>query len=158
MRVRRGFGARLMRSLRASGVIAILALAQGCFLRRGGMRSYSVVVAPNANANSPVAVEMVAVFDKKMAGEVAGLTASDWFHRREQFGRDYPERWRSKRWEFVPGQSMPLHRLERELRRARAVYLWADYPGEGPHRVRLDTFKDVVIEFGEKDVTVRKAR
>jgi len=154
---RTGFGARLQRYFRASGVIAVLLVAAGCF-GRGGMKGYSVVVSPVANGNSPVPVEMVAVFDKKMVAEVSGLTAADWFQRREQFGRDYPERWHSKRWEFVPGQSMPLHGLEKELRGARALYLWADYPGEGPHRVRLDRFKYVVIEFGEKDVTVRKVR
>jgi type VI secretion system protein len=143
-----------------AAVTGVLALACGCFgpFGGGGLRAYSVVVAPNANGYSPVPVEMVAVFDGKMVAEVAGLTARDWFQRREQFGRDYPGRWASKRWEFVPGQSMPLHRLEKELQGARSVFVWADYPGEGPHRVRLDTFKDVVIEFGEKDVAVRQAR
>jgi type VI secretion system protein len=155
-----GFGVRLCRLFRASGGIAVLALAAGCFFGGGGAgtKGYSVVVAPNANGYSPIPVEMVAVFDRKMVDEVAGLTAADWFQRRDQFGRDYPDRWASKRWEFVPGQSMPLHGLERELRGARALFLWADYPGEGPHRVRLDTFGWVTIEFGEKDVAVKKVR
>ena len=157
---RSGFRARLSRFFRASGGIAVLMVAAGCFFGGGGAgtKGYSVVVSPSANGNSPVPVELVAVFDRKMVDEVAGLTAADWFQRREQFGRDYPELWKSRRWEFVPGQSMPLHGLERELRGARALFLWADYPGEGPHRVRLDNFKYVTIEFGEKDVTVRKVR
>jgi type VI secretion system protein len=154
---RTGFGARLGRHFRAAGAIAALALAAGC---GGGVktRAYSIVVSPQANANSPVPVEMVVVYNRKMLAEVAGLTARDWFERRAQFGRDYPDGWRSMRWEFVPGQSMPLHRLELSRRHARALFIWADYAGEGPHRVRLDPFKRAIVEFGEKDFSARKVK
>jgi type VI secretion system protein len=121
-------------------------------------KAYSIVVSPQANANSPVPVEMVAVYDRKMLAEVAGLTARDWFQRRAQLERDYPEGWRSVRWEFVPGQSVALRRLELPRRGARALFLWADYQDDAPHRVRLDPFERAVVEFGEKDVTVRKIR
>ena len=153
----RRLAAPLGRPLRAAAMTAVLAVAAGC---GGGLktREYSIDVHPQANAHSPVRVEMVAVYDRKMLAEVAGLPAGDWFRRRAQFERDYPDGWRSMRWEFVPGQGVALHRLELSRRGARALLLWADYAEEGPHRVRLDPFKRVVIEFGETDVAVRRVR
>lgn len=138
-------------------LVGALALAAGC---RGPVRTkaYSIVLSPEANANSPVPVEMVAVYDRKMLGEVAGLTARDWFRRRAQFERDYPEGWRSVRWELVPGQTLALRPLALSRRGARALFLWADYREEGPHRVRLDPFRRALVEFGEKDVAVKKVR
>lgn len=144
------------RLVRAAAVTGALALCAGC----GGpvkTRAYALALSPAANANSPVPVEMVAVYSRAMLEEVAGLTARDWFQRRAQLARDYPDGWRSVRWELVPGQTVALRRLELSRRGARALFVWADYQTEGPHRVRLDPFAQAILEFGETDVAVRRA-
>jgi len=61
-------------------------------------------VSPAANSNNPIPMDLVMVLDKKLVKEVAKLTAKDWFERRVQVQRDYPNLTEVIPWELVPGQ------------------------------------------------------
>src|SRR3954454_20267783 len=49
-------------------------------------------IAPLANQNSPIPVDLVLVRDKDLLKEVSKLSAADWGQRREQYLRDYPDK------------------------------------------------------------------
>ena len=146
------------RARRLAAVCALGLATSGCFELlnpKVSTRAYAIRVAPGANQDSPVPLELVVVYDKRMLAEVEQLSARDWFQRRAQFERDYPNGFRSMRWEFVPGQSIALHPLELSRRGARGALVFADYLSEGDHRLRLDPYKQVIIELRDQDVVVR---
>lgn len=118
-------------------------------------RAYAVSVAPEANGESPVPLELVVVYDRALLEEVQQLSARDWFRRRTQLARDYPDGFRSMRWELVPGQSLALRPLELSRRGARAAFVFADYLTEGDHRLRIDPFRTALIELGDEEALVR---
>ena len=65
-----------------------------------------VQTAPLTNQNNPVAVDVLFVYDRDLLNTLLQMSASDWFAKREQLERDYPQRsgfavWS---WEWVPGQ------------------------------------------------------
>src|SRR5437879_861051 len=75
--------------------------------------SIEVHVAPTANKNNPVAVDLVLVSDKKLLKELTKMSAKDWFEQRHQVQLDYPKETDlgAGSWEWVPGQAVQLDRL-----------------------------------------------
>jgi len=55
----------------------------------GGQVDVTVEIADNANQNSPIAVDLIVVYDEKLMEQLLGMTAGDWFARRSQIRRDY---------------------------------------------------------------------
>lgn len=157
------------RCLRAA-VLALLAglLAVGCgiteapkavYLRSralaGGRVDVRVLVAPNANENSPVAVDLIYVYDESLLERLTALSAAEWFAQREQVRRDFlpgegADVWS---WEWVPGQKIPVQQLPLKPA-AMAGLVFADYHTPGNHRFRVDPFDDLVIRLGPQDLTV----
>jgi len=56
----------------------------------GGALPFHVTIAPDANENSAIAVDLVVVYDAKLADELLKLPAAKWFAGKEQFARDHP--------------------------------------------------------------------
>jgi type VI secretion system protein len=101
-----------------------------------------VQVAPDANDNRPIPVDVVFAWDDEMVAKLETLPAADWFKQKAQLQQDDPqERAISVRgWEWVPGQVVPD--VELAVRPGarkwlRAIFVFADYRTEGPHRIRL---------------------
>jgi type VI secretion system protein len=107
------------------------------------------------NHNAPVALDVLLVYDKQLLSELLKLSATEWFEKREQFKRDYPddrgfEVWS---WEFIPGQQA---RLVLPLRAAaRAGVMFARYASRGEHRARIDPHTSLVVHLLENDFTVQ---
>ena len=101
---------RTRRLLRlAAGLIASLALTScGPSIET---RSLGFVVAPDANDQSPIPVELVVVYDEEVLPLLLELTARQWFEGRQQLLLDHPRGIRSYLWELVPGQELPTMRL-----------------------------------------------
>ena len=112
-----------------------------------------VYVAPNANQNNPVALDLVVVKDKKLRKELMKLSASEWFQKRDQIILGYPKETglSAGRWEFVPGQvvaPVPLkHRFAGGI-------IFAKYSTPGAHRASIDLRKSVRVNLGEEGFTV----
>src|SRR5204863_1701144 len=72
-----------------------------------------VHIAPAANKNNPVAVDLVLVSDKKLLKELMKMSAKDWFEQKHQVELDYPKETdlAAGSWEWVPGQAVKLDRL-----------------------------------------------
>ena len=121
------------------------ALVAGCGL---GVRARALVgntiavkvqVAALANQNSPVAVDVLFVYDRDLLNTVLQMSANDWFAKREQLARDYPQQsgftvWS---WEWVPGQTVQPQALPLQPK-ARAGVIFARYRFSGEHRARFD--------------------
>lgn len=127
----------------ACGGLALAALAPalaGCALWSGGpsvqIDRVALTAEPAVNNDSPVAVDLVILYDTALLPQVGTLPARDWFARREQFMRDFPLDLQVVSWEIVPGQSLPAQPVGRRGN-ARAGFIFADYFAPGDHRLRL---------------------
>lgn len=103
----------------------------------GGTLPVEITVAPDANLQSPIAVELVVVYDRPLLDQLRELTARQWFERRDDLRRDYPQSFVSWSWEWVPSQAVPEQVLRYEVG-AKAGIVFADYVTPGSHRAVVD--------------------
>ena len=125
----------------------------------GGKLRTQVHISEKANANSPVALDLVLVYNKKLLKELLRLSAREWFAKRNQYKRDYPngEGFDVWEWEWVPGQLVSMQVLPLKAK-ARAGIIFADYLSPGDHRARLDPHQNITIALHETDFTVQSMK
>src|SRR5882762_5759170 len=95
---------------------ALLLLISGCGVPKRATNTVKVLkngkldimvdIAQKANLDNPIALDLVVVYDKGLLKQLEGLTAKDWFEKRQQIKLNYPrdsglDCWS---WEWVPGQ------------------------------------------------------
>ncbi|MSP87371.1 MAG: hypothetical protein EXQ92_00960 [Alphaproteobacteria bacterium] len=114
--------------------------------------SVTFVTAPNANDNSPVAIDLVIAYDPMLLAELIKLPARQWFERREQFRRDYPETIQIESWELTPGQTLSGRPID-VRRQSTGAVVFANYRSPGEHRVRVGKEKTLVITLLAKTFT-----
>jgi type VI secretion system protein len=139
-------------------LLALAACGSSSLSLFGGDVVAQVVVDAGINQDSPVPVELVVVYDKKLLDQLLTLTARDWFTKKDQIKRDFPgdEAFVSIAWELVPGQVMPAQELSFGVG-ARAGIVYADYFSLGDHRARIDPHQNVVIHLRDSDFSVEQA-
>jgi hypothetical protein len=116
--------------------------------------SLQVNVSATANDNNPIPMDLVMVLDKKIDKEVSKLSAKDWFTRRIQIGRDFPDKVEIVSWEWVPGEaSGPI--AVAVSPKAVAGYLFADYLQAGDNRAAVDLRYPVAVTLSEKSFTIQ---
>ncbi|GBC62151.1 hypothetical protein DENIS_3114 [Desulfonema ishimotonii] len=115
----------------------------------------SVSLSPEANLNSPVALELVLIYNEKMMAYLSEKTARQWFEERKQIRRDYIENqdFNAWYWEWVPGQDVPDQEIPLTPRAVGGI-IFADYLSPGNHRARFDPFKDIRIHLRTEDFVV----
>jgi len=115
-----------------------------------------VHVAPKANNNNPVAVDLVLVTDKKLLQELMKMSASEWFEKRHQVELDYPKEpgLNAGRWEWVPGQDVKVDRVPVNMDTVGGV-VFANYLNAGPHRAPIDPRKGILITLGDENLCVQ---
>ena len=118
----------------------------------GGDIELQTHVAPNANMNNPVAVEFLLVYDEKLLATLTKTNAKDWFMNRDQFRQDNPKGFDSWYWEWIPGQKVKDEKLPLKPS-AKAALVFANYIVPGDNRAKLDPYKSVTINLGEKAFT-----
>lgn len=152
---------------RAAAAILVLTLAAGLLLSAcgGGYRyvrslggrqvRVTVVNTEQANLNNPVALDFLLVFDEKVEGEAAKLTARQWFEKKAQFKRDHilNQDYVLFEYEFVPGDPVPVIEIPYTVS-GRSLLVYADYYTPGEHRVRMDPRKDATITLKERGFTL----
>lgn len=117
-----------------------------------------MVVDTFANENSPVAVDVLVVYDEELLKRLLGLTARQWFTQRDQFRRDFPLGYDAWEWEVVPGQQIDPQPLSEDAIRSVATLVFADYQSEGEHRARIDQMVTVLVRLGEKSFTIESVK
>ncbi|WP_207681679.1 hypothetical protein [Desulfonema magnum] len=121
----------------------------------GGKLHFTVNISEKANRNSPIALDLVFIYDEKLLEKLLEMPAKEWFEKREQIKRDNPEGisldcWS---WEWVPGQNIPVQELPLKAA-AEGSLIFADYLTPGAHRNRVDPFKDITVRLLEEDFYV----
>jgi len=111
-------------------------------------------VTPTANNNNPIPMDLVMVMDKKLIKEVGKLTAKDWFERRVQIQRDYPNLTEVIPWELVPGQHTGTISIEVN-QKAQGAFLFARYLTPGDNRAAVDVRVPIVVNMLEEGFTVQ---
>lgn len=109
-----------------------------------------VHVAPEANHNSPVAVDVLMIGDEKVLKLVTAMTASDWFEKRKDFERSHPGKIQQVSWEWVPGQDVDRVTVT-GTGVATGVVLFANYQTKGDHRALLPHGGHISITFAAED-------
>lgn len=122
----------------------------------GGQLPMHVIVAPQANEDSPVAVDVVVVYDRKLLDDLLKLPASEWFAAKKQFIADHGRKIDVQGWEWVPGQKVESISLDYRPG-AKEVVVFADYHTEGAHRVVVQPQQPFRLLLEERDLVLEKA-
>jgi type VI secretion system protein len=121
----------------------------------GGQLPFDVTVAQDANEDSPVAVDLVFVYDKKLLDTLLKTPSTEWFAKRDQFVKDYGNALVVEKREWVPGQQ--LKDLVVAYRPgARRVVVFADYVTDGEHRATRDPQEPFLLVLGTRDISLEK--
>jgi len=129
-------------------IVCIAALLAGCAMPsvlsfKGDKVKWDAVTfsaSDDVNSNSPVAVDVVFVTDEAMLARIAELPASKWFAGRADLVSTFPKSIGYRSWEFVPGQHLDVPGDTFDRPRVTAAFIFANYPGPGAHRVRIEQF------------------
>jgi type VI secretion system protein len=118
-----------------------------------------IIVAPEANIDWPLAVDVVSIGDKDLAKTLSKTTAADWFQKRDQYRSDYPN---AKTLsvhvsEWTPDQVVP--KLDIPIRRRpKLILVFANYSKPGEHRATLDPSLRQQITLDREDIKVESAK
>lgn len=138
-----------------SALSLVLAVSSGCASHAIRWSRLSLVAAVDANANHPVAVDLVLSADAEMSDRLAGLSAAQWFAQRETLQALFPNRLRYIAREVVPGQTLALPRAHMTSRRANAAFVFSRYGTPGVHRARIATWRGAVtVQLGPERIDV----
>ena len=119
--------------------------------------SIQVNISDSANQNSPIPVDFVLVKDKKLLPEVAKMAAKDWFERRVQIQRDFPNKVQVVSWEWVPGQHVGPISIA-VASDTRGAFLFANYLNGGEHRGYVDVHAPVAVTFGPEEFSLQQLK
>lgn len=140
-------------------VVASLTV-QGCSLFGGGLKfgghgHLDVRVADELNDDSPVALDLVVVYDSSLEKELLALPATEWFAKRAQYRRDLPrnafEVWS---WEWIPGQLVNTQRFHYRVG-ALSTLFFASYSTPGEHRERVGPERRITVRLEKSDFVVQ---
>lgn len=144
-------------------LVPLLLLAMACGLPNrvrsmfGGQLPIEVTIAPEANEDRPLAVELIVAYDQKIVDELLKIPARDWFVKRDQFLRDYGDVVDSWKWEWIPGQTVEPLDLTYGIG-AKKVVLYADYLAPGEHRASIDPQQPFRLVLGRSELSLEDLR
>jgi type VI secretion system protein len=135
----------------AAVILAVVVALSGCgsFARPGGIKTGEIIVtaALDANENSPVAVDVVLVYDPAVIEKLVSLPAATWFAEREQFLRDAPDGIDVLRHEIVPGTTQTITVSNVQRLKASGAVIFVNYLNDGEHRLRIDALETVRLQL-----------
>jgi len=114
-------------------------------------------VSPQANQNSAVAVDLVLVKQQILVDTIGKLSAADWFARKAQFQRDFPDDIVVVSWELVPGQVI-LPANVRPDPKVWGAFFFARYAGAGEHRAAVGSDRSVIVTLDDDDLSIQSAK
>ena len=125
-------------------------------LVRGKLR-VQIHVSQMANQNSPVALDLLLIYDKALFEELLEVSAKEWFDKREQYKRDHlaGQAFQVWSWEWVPGQKIAEKILPIRARTKGGI-IFASYSSPGDHRLRFHPYKKIRINLGKNDFEVQR--
>jgi len=119
-------------------------------------RSLQLQPQPNANQNSPIAVDLVLALDLITADKLETLTGAQWHTQREALLPGLQGMVNIRRYELTPGHGLQIPEADLPKERAMRVLVFAHLKAETLGRLRLNPkLRQVVIEIGEADLSLR---
>ncbi|QGZ43382.1 hypothetical protein GO485_28950 [Pseudoduganella flava] len=97
----------------------------------------TLAAAPDANADSALAVDIVLVKDPALLESLSAMSAAKYFGARENLLRTFPDGLTVLAVEITPGQLIRLQPERYRKERAWAALAFANYANPGEHRLRL---------------------
>lgn len=130
---------RLMILLGAAMLVAACSAIPGFGPKavKPGWNSLTLVAAPDANANSALAVDVVLVKDKAVLDGLLALPAARYFTTRAGLQRTFPEGLTVLSVEITPGQTIKIDPSRFKGEKAWAALAFANYATPGEHRESL---------------------
>jgi type VI secretion system protein len=119
----------------------------------------TVVAAPDANLNTPVALDVVQVRDDATLAVISAMPASKWFASRADLAKAFPDGLSIQSLEVPPGMTVKLAASAFAPVRQIGVYVFADYLTPGEHRAKVDQLQgDIVVRLDARSFTVSVAK
>jgi len=137
------------------GACSKIKLAPEIPLFFGGRSALEVEVSSELNQNSPLAFDLLVIYDKKLLESIGKMDAATWFKNRQQFLKDksHQKKVEAHHWEWVPGQ--PNLRIRFHFKRnAFGGVAFGNYLSAGEHRIQFNPHKNLRVTLGEKDFTL----
>ena len=118
----------------------LILLSSGCSLWQNRVAFNDVVIetAADANDNTPVAVDIVAIADNALLPTVQSLSATQWFNAKSQLLRDSPDGLHVWSLELVPDSRFVTKSSLCTALRQRQFCCFARYSSAGEHRLTLE--------------------
>lgn len=139
-------------------LVVLLALANmgGCSLfgSKVSVDRVTFDVALRANDDSPIAVDFIAVNDIDLLAKLSGLSAKQWFAARDQYQRDFRQYLYVWGMELVPGQLIESSTFPLDGKPAVGLLAFANYQGQGVHRLRLEDQRSIRLKFDAREMTL----
>lgn len=120
-----------------------------------GVSKVTLVTEPDTNRDRAIAIDLVFVAQELPAQEIGKLSARDYFSRRAQLLRDYPEAVTLRSWELAPGQLVEEADADPPCNLVK-TYIFADYASPGDHRATLSNARSVQVTLGVDDLMVEQ--
>lgn len=152
-----------MKLLRQSAVGLLLAavgsMLSGCSaamkpVRMTGLAAKDLTlqftVDEEANLNSAIPVDVVAVRDKSTYAQVAALSASQWFAKKNDVLRMKGRNVLITSYEFVPGTVVPEQHITSGIGKFGVIF-FANYSTKGEHRAALPLTGRVPVHLAAED-------
>jgi type VI secretion system protein len=106
------------------------------------------------NNDAPVTVDLVIVYEEALLKELAKLTASQYFAKKEQIRRDAGETIDVYTYEIVPGQTLAPQPVKPNHVTGQGALVFARYATPGDHRQAIGPDREVTLQMGTKDFKV----
>jgi len=121
----------------------------------GGVSRVTLVTEPDTNMDRAIAIDLVFITQDLPAQEIGKLSARDYFSRRPQLIRDYPDAVNIRSWELAPGQLVEKADANPPCNLVR-TYLFANYAADGDHRAVLGNASAVLVTLGADDLALKQ--
>lgn len=142
-------------------LLALAALTTGCAQDGTPPPAGPVITvwaASDANRNTPVALDVVAVQDERALEALEALTATEWFATRSAVLAHLHGRADVVSREIEPGRRLVIRRLPTGYDAALATVVYAAFTSEGVHRARAPGGARILIELNRNGFTLSHDR
>ena len=109
---------------------------------------------PNANLGSPIAVDIVSLYDDQFVNTLESIPASGWFIKKNEYKDKLKDKIYIFAREFIPGEQVQVEYTTEIEKDPITNFIFANYNTPGEHRVRVDEFKTLRIILEEAEFSV----
>lgn len=133
-------------------ILSIYFLIQGCITPKMNLQAD---VKKNANNYSAISIDFVFIFTEKPLEEIKKISALDWFIKKDQYKNDYAinDDIQILSFELTPDQNIQISKFKPNYNPL-ALVVFANYDSPGEHRVIINDYTNLKMEFKESDFLV----